>query len=177
MRSQATAKKQKADIYTEEERVRRDSTSWTLVQGILAPIQFLVFGVSLVLIVRFMWTGEGQEAAAWSVFIKTLVLYTIMVTGAAWEKAVFGQWLFAPAFFWEDVVSFGVIALHTLYVWMWFGANANPTTCFLIALAAYASYLVNAAQFLIKFGMARSARAARSDRSNSSDDSELGVAI
>ena len=177
MRSQATAKKQKADIYTEEERVRRDSTSWTLVQGILAPIQVLVFGVSLVLIVRFMWTGEGQEAAAWSVFIKTLVLYTIMVTGAAWEKAVFGQWLFAPAFFWEDVVSFGVIALHTLYVWMWFGANANPTTCFLIALAAYASYLVNAAQFLIKFGMARSARAARSDRSNSSDDSELGVAI
>jgi 3-vinyl bacteriochlorophyllide hydratase len=177
MRSQATAKKQKADIYTEEERVRRDSTSWTLVQGILAPIQFLVFGVSLVLIIRFMWTGEGQEAAAMSVLVKTLVLYTIMVTGAAWEKAVFGQWLFAPAFFWEDVVSFGVIALHTLYVWMWFGANADPMTCFLIALAAYASYLVNAAQFLIKFGLARRARAARSDRSGQSDDSELGVAI
>ena len=34
------------------------------------------------------------------------VFYTIMVTGAIWEKVVFGQYLFAPAFFWEDVFSF-----------------------------------------------------------------------
>lgn len=79
-----------------------------------------------------------------------------------------------PRFFWEDVVSFGVIALHTLYVWMWFGAHANPMTCFIIALAAYASYLVNAAQFLIKFGMARRARSIKNQRD---DLSEVGVAV
>jgi 3-vinyl bacteriochlorophyllide hydratase len=144
---------------------------------LLAPFQFLVFLVSLSLVIIYLGTGDYQLATELSIVVKTLVLYTIMVTGAAWEKAVFGQWLFAPAFFWEDVVSFGVIALHTLYVWMWFGANADPATCFLIALAAYASYLVNAAQFLIKFGMARRARAAGSDRLGQSDDSELGVAI
>ena len=39
-------------LYTPEERVRRDATVWTLVQGILAPVQFLVFLVSLGLVLR-----------------------------------------------------------------------------------------------------------------------------
>ena len=39
--------KARQPLYTAEERVRRDSTPWTLVQGILAPVQFLVFLVSL----------------------------------------------------------------------------------------------------------------------------------
>ena len=36
-------------LYSEAERKRRDTTVWTLVQGVLAPVQFLVFLVSLVL--------------------------------------------------------------------------------------------------------------------------------
>jgi 3-vinyl bacteriochlorophyllide hydratase len=142
-------------LYTEAERARRDATVWTLVQGILAPVQFLVFLVSLALVLRYLATGVGYEAATVSIVIKTLVLYTIMVTGSIWEKEVFGQWLFAPAFFWEDVVSMGVIALHTLYlgavIFGWFG----PTGQMLVALAAYAIYVVNAAQFLWKLRMAR----------------------
>ena len=51
-----------------------------------------------------------------SVVIKTLVLYTIMITGSIWEKEVFGRYLFAPAFFWEDVFSMLVLALHTAYL-------------------------------------------------------------
>jgi 3-vinyl bacteriochlorophyllide hydratase len=142
-------------LYTDAERQRRDATVWTLVQGILAPVQFLVFLVSLALVLRYLATGAGYEAATVSIVIKTLVLYTIMVTGSIWEKEVFGQWLFAPAFFWEDVVSMGVIALHTLYlgavIFGWFG----PTGQMLVALAAYAIYVVNAAQFLWKLRMAR----------------------
>ena len=34
-------------LYTAEERLRRDASPWTLVQGVLAPVQFLVFLVSL----------------------------------------------------------------------------------------------------------------------------------
>ncbi|WP_371060817.1 2-vinyl bacteriochlorophyllide hydratase [Rhodosalinus sp. 5P4] len=142
-------------LYTPEQRARRDSTIWTPVQGVLAPLQFLVFLVSLALVLRFLLTGEGYAAATWSVVIKTGVLYTIMVTGAIWEKVVFGQYLFAPAFFWEDVFSFAVIALHTAYLYMvWsdgFSANAEMA----IALAAYAAYVVNAGQFLWKLRMAR----------------------
>jgi len=142
-------------LYTPQERARRDATVWTLVQGILAPLQFLVFAVSLALVLRYLWTGEGYMAATVSILIKTGVLYTIMVTGAIWEKVVFGQYLFAPPFFWEDAVSFGVIALHTLYVWAALSGAWSPAAQMTIALAAYAAYVVNAAQFVWKLRQAR----------------------
>ena len=142
-------------LYTEAERARRDSTKWTVVQGVLAPIQFLVFGLSVVLVLRFLWTGEGYGAATVSILVKTALLYLIMVTGAIWEKVVFGQYLFAPAFFWEDVVSFAVIALHTFYLYGLITGALDPAAQMAVALTAYAAYVVNAAQFLWKLRMAR----------------------
>ena len=142
-------------LYTAEERARRDASRWTLVQGILAPLQFLVFAVSLVLVVRFLWTGEGYGAATVSILIKTGFLYLIMVTGAIWEKEVFGQYLFAPAFFWEDVFSFAVIALHSLYLYGLFAGDFTPEALMFTALAAYAAYVINAGQFLWKLRRAR----------------------
>lgn len=142
-------------LYTPSQRARRDATVWTLVQGILAPIQFLVFAVSLVLVLRYLATGDGYTAATVSILLKTALLYTIMVTGAIWEKVVFGQYLFAPAFFWEDVVSFAVIALHTLYLYGLLTESLTPLQLMLITLAAYATYFVNATQFLLKLRRAR----------------------
>jgi 3-vinyl bacteriochlorophyllide hydratase len=142
-------------LYTPEQRQRRDASRWTIVQGVLAPLQFLVFLVSLLLVLNFLSTGEGFAAATASVVIKTAVLYTIMVTGAIWEKVVFGQYLFAPAFYWEDVVSMLVIALHTAYLAAWLFDLIPPASQMLLALAAYAVYVVNAAQFLIKLRRAR----------------------
>ncbi len=142
-------------LYTPEERVRRDATRWTLVQGLLAPVQFLVFLVSLGLVIRALATGEGHEAAALSILLKTALLLTIMVTGSIWEKVVFGHWLFAPAFFWEDVVSMGVIALHLAYCWALFTGALGADGQLGVALAAYAAYVVNAAQFIWKLRMAR----------------------
>jgi 3-vinyl bacteriochlorophyllide hydratase len=136
-------------LYTAEERLRRDASPWTLVQGILAPFQFVVFLVSLFLVVRYLVTGEGFEAATISIVIKTLVLYTIMVTGAIWENDVYGKYLFADAFFWEDAVSM-------IVDWL------NPTEQMWLALAAYATYVVNAAQFILKLRAARLGAAAAS---------------
>ena len=142
-------------LYTPEERARRDATIWTPIQGILAPLQFIAFAVSVALVARYLWTGEGYMAATVSILIKTAFLYVIMVTGAIWEKVVFGQYLFAPAFFWEDVFSFVVIALHTAYIWaLWTGA-LTPVEEMWLALAAYAAYVVNATQFVLKLRAAR----------------------
>jgi 3-vinyl bacteriochlorophyllide hydratase len=142
-------------LYTPEERVRRDATKWTLVQGILAPIQFVVFLVSLYLVLRFLFTGEGESAANISVVVKTLTLYTIMITGCIWEKVVFNCYLFAPAFFWEDVFSMLVLLLHTLYLVALGTGYLDQTQLMLLALAAYATYVVNAGQFIWKLRMAR----------------------
>ncbi len=144
-----------APLYTPEQRVRRDASKWTLVQGILAPVQFLIFIVSLVLVLRYLQTGEGAFAATISIVVKTMALYTIMVTGAIWEKVVFGKYLFADAFFWEDVFSFLVIALHTTYLVMLIGDYGTERGRMLVALAAYATYVVNAVQFILKLRAAR----------------------
>jgi 3-vinyl bacteriochlorophyllide hydratase len=154
MASDTLAEVPSRQLYTPEERARRDGTIWTMVQGILAPIQFLVFLVSLALVLRFMWTGAGYDAATISIVVKTFVLLTIMVTGAIWEKVVFGQYLFAPAFFWEDVFSFAVIALHLAYVWSLLTGLPHDQQMW-IALAAYTAYVVNAGQFLWKLRVAR----------------------
>ncbi len=142
-------------LYTPAERVRRDSTVWTPIQGVLAPVQFLAFLISLGLVLRFLLTGQGEVAAATSVLVKTMLLYLIMVTGCIWEKVVFGRWLFAPAFFWEDVFSMLVLALHTAYVAAWFTGWLGTREQMLLALAAYAAYVINATQFLLKLRAAR----------------------
>lgn len=142
-------------LYSPQERLRRDATVWTRVQGVLAPLQFVVFLISLGLVLRWLWTGQGFEWATASVVLKTVVLYIIMITGAIWEKVVFGRWLFAPAFFWEDVVSMGVLALHTAYLVAVLTHSLSAREQMLLALAAYATYVINAAQFVWKLRLAR----------------------
>ena len=156
-------------LYTPEQKKRRDETVWTLVQGVLAPLQFLVFAISTVFVINFLLNGTGLAAATASVILKTLILYSIMVTGAVWEKVVFGRYLFAPAFFWEDVVSMGVIALHSLYLAMWLTGLGTPQDQMLVALAAYGAYLVNAIQFLLKFQQARSSASDVTDHDDYDD--------
>jgi 3-vinyl bacteriochlorophyllide hydratase len=150
-------------LYSAQERARRDASGWTLVQGVLAPVQFVVFLVSLVLVLRFLATGDGLAAANLSVVVKTLTLYLIMVTGSIWEKAVFGRYLFAPAFYWEDVFSMLVLALHTAYLVALIGELLPARSLMLLALAAYAAYLINATQFILKLRAARLQSAPRCD--------------
>jgi len=142
-------------LYTPAQRARRDATRWTLVQGVLAPVQFVIFLISLYLVMTSLSSGLHTDWALISVVIKTLVLYAIMVTGAIWEKAVFGQYLFAGPFFWEDVVSMVVLALHTAYLWVWWQGQWSATEQLWLALVAYGTYGVNAAQYIRKFRMAR----------------------
>ena len=142
-------------LYSPEERRRRDASPWTVVQGVLAPAQFVVFLVSLYFVLHFLATGEGEGAATASIVVKTLVLYAIMVTGSIWEQRVFGRYLFAPAFYWEDMVSMLVLALHTAYLAALLSGALDSRQLMLLALAAYATYVVNAAQFVLKLRAAR----------------------
>ncbi|MEM6381874.1 MAG: 2-vinyl bacteriochlorophyllide hydratase [Pseudomonadota bacterium] len=151
----AASRAARAPLYTPEQRAKRDATGWTLVQGILAPLQFVVFLISLALVLRYLATGEGFGVATGSVILKTLVLYLIMITGAIWEKVVFGRYLFAPAFFWEDVFSMLVLALHTAYLIAVFTGALGAQSQMVLALAAYAAYAINAAQFVWKLRLAR----------------------
>jgi 3-vinyl bacteriochlorophyllide hydratase len=78
-----------------------------------------------------------------------------MITGAIWEKVVFGQYLFAPSFYWEDVFSMLVIALHTAYLAALFSGWGDTHFQMWLALAAYSAYVINATQFILKLRAAR----------------------
>ena len=151
----ASAHSERAPLYTHEQRKRRDASPWTKVQGVLAIVQFGVFLVSLALVLRYLLTGNGWEAATISIICKTVALYSIMVTGSLWEYDVFGKYLLAPAFFWEDMVSFVVIGLHTAYLIALLTGALGAREQMLLALAAYCTYAVNAAQFILKLRRAR----------------------
>jgi len=56
-----------------------------------------------------------------------------------------------------------VMALHTAYVVMWLAGWGTPTEQMWVALAAYASYVVNALQFLLKFQAAKQTASADAD--------------
>ena len=142
-------------LYTPDERRRRDASPWTIVQGVLAPLQLLICAASFACIVHYLLTGQGLGIATGSVLVKTVALYAIMITGSIWEKAVFGRYLFAPAFFWEDMVSMLVLALHTAYVAALLTDALAPHALLGLALVAYASYAINAGQFLLKLRAAR----------------------
>lgn len=118
-------------------------------------MQFLVFAISVGLIVHWWVTGDWLTAAHVSVVVKTMTLYAIMITGSIWEKEVFGAYLFARPFFWEDMVSMLVLALHTAYLVALWGGLLTDAQLMALAAAAYVSYIINAAQFLWKFRLAR----------------------
>lgn len=154
-RGTGPAKSSVRPLYSPEERRRRDATPWTRVQGVLAPIQFLAFLASLALVLRYLATGQGLAIAVGSIVVKTMLLYAIMVTGSIWERVVFGRYLFAAAFFWEDVFSILVLVLHTAYLAAIICDIGSPQQQMMLVLAAYASYAINATQFLLKLRAAR----------------------
>ena len=143
------------NLYTPSQRIIRDRTIWTKVQAILAPLQFIVCIISLALVVRYLFTSEGYYIATVSIVVKSSLLFLIMITGAIWEKVVFDQFLFAEAFFWEDIVSFFVIFFHGLYLYVLLSGDYAPTSQMSVALFAYFLYFINAFQFLRKLRLAR----------------------
>ena len=143
------------NLYTPSQRIIRDRTIWTKVQAILAPLQFIVCIISLALVVRYLFTNEGYYIATVSIVVKSCLLFLIMITGAIWEKVVFDQFLFAEAFFWEDIVSFFVIFFHGLYLYVLLSGDFAPTSQMSVALFAYFLYFINAFQFLRKLRLAR----------------------
>lgn len=146
--------------YTPQQLEKRNTSPWTIVQAVLAPLQFVVFLISLTLVVRYLLTGDGYVIANVSVLVKIALLWAITITGMIWEKEVFGHWFLAPQFFWEDVGNAVAMLMHNVYfvvVWLGWSDQAVMT----VMLIAYLSYLVNMAQFV-----RRGLRAARQKRAS-----------
>ena len=77
---------QQIGLYTPDQRVRRDNSVWTLVQGILAPTPFLVFLISLCLVIRYIMTGDGSVVTTDPSMAETGSLDLSHLRGARWDQ-------------------------------------------------------------------------------------------
>jgi 3-vinyl bacteriochlorophyllide hydratase len=137
--------------YTPEQLEKRNASKWTTSQAILAPIQFLIFLAGLTVTYLYsqgIWITDFTWITTF-VILKTAMLVLIFVTGGFFELEVFGQFAFAHEFFWEDFGSAIAMIVHISYfILFWMGLDEKMliTTAYL----AYLSYLINAAQFVIR---------------------------
>lgn len=137
--------------YTPEQLQKRNASVWTRVQAILAPIQFLIFLAGLTVTYLYkegLWITDFGWVTLF-VTLKTFMLVLIFVTGGFFEKEVFGAFAFAPEFFWEDFGSAIAMIVHISYFILFF-IGLEEHILILTALLAYLSYLINAAQFVIR---------------------------
>jgi 3-vinyl bacteriochlorophyllide hydratase len=137
--------------YTPEQLARRNASVWTKVQGILAPIQFLMF-IAGITVTYLYKEGIWIDDFTWiTIFVtlKTFMLVLIFVTGGFFELEVFGQFAFVHEFFWEDFGSAIAMIVHIGYFVLFF-MGLDESTLISTALLAYLSYLINAAQFVIR---------------------------
>lgn len=136
--------------YTPEQLRIRNRSIWTKVQIILAPIQFVVFLVGLILTyLYYIGTIENFEVVTYAVAVKTFFFVVLFVTGAFFEKEVFGIWVYSPEFFWEDVGSSIAMAIHFLYFILAI-LNFSHEVLLWCAFGAYLSYVLNAIQYLVR---------------------------
>jgi 3-vinyl bacteriochlorophyllide hydratase len=136
-------------MYTPEQLARREASKWTKVQIILAPIQFLAFIISFILVVSYLITGHLHLAATISVWIKIALIWALTITGMLWEKDMYDHYFMAKEFFWEDLGNLIAILTHNAYfVVQWLGWDDRSVMY--VMLFAYFTYLFNAAQFIVK---------------------------
>ncbi len=137
--------------YTPEQLEKRNASKWTTVQAVLAPIQFLIFLAGLTvtwLFTKQIWITDFSWITTF-VTLKTFMLVLIFVTGGFFELEVFGHFAFAPEFYWEDFGSAIAMVVHLSYfILFWMGLDREVLIW--TAYLAYLSYLVNAAQFVIR---------------------------
>lgn len=133
--------------YTPEQLARRDQSHWTTVQAILAPTQFVAFLLSAYLVYRAWSTQSGYDVATISIIIKITLLWIITITGMIWEKEIFGHYFLAKEFYWEDIGNVVAIVTHNMYfVVRYLGWSDDAVMATM--LCAYATYLINCAQFV-----------------------------
>jgi 3-vinyl bacteriochlorophyllide hydratase len=134
----------------EQARARRSASIWTKIHPLFALGQLVVFFVSLALIAMYATGHATYEAVHVSVLVKIALMVGAVITGALWEHDVYGPYWFAPEFFFEDAMTMNVFILHLGYLAVAWENSAEPTNAFGMLLIAYAVYIANVGQYILR---------------------------
>jgi 3-vinyl bacteriochlorophyllide hydratase len=73
-----------------------------------------------------------------------------IVSGAFWERDVYGQYWFADQFFFEDCMTINVLLLHLGYLGIAYMNPQAPEKAVVVLCLAYAVYVANVAQYIFR---------------------------
>ncbi len=127
---------------------RRKASIWTRIHPFFAIGQLGVFFVSVTLL-GFYFAGRVPfHVVHISVLIKVGLMVGAVITGALWERDVYGMWWFAKEFFVEDIITVVVFALHVVYLACVYTWPANLHFNLALLGVAYIAYITNAGQYI-----------------------------
>jgi 3-vinyl bacteriochlorophyllide hydratase len=106
--------------------------------------------VSVGLLVGYFNGAVSFDTVHESVLVKVALMIGAIVTGALWEKDVFGHYWFAPEFLGEDTMTVNVLILHISYLAMVIAHPENLTAQIGTLLVAYTVYIGNVAQYILR---------------------------
>jgi 3-vinyl bacteriochlorophyllide hydratase len=129
---------------------RRSASIWTKIHPVFALGQLLAFCVSVGLLVGYFRGVVTFDAVHQSVLVKVALMIGAIVTGALWEKDVFGHYWFAPEFLGEDTMTVNVFILHIGYLAMVVAHPDNVTAQIGTLIVAYGVYIANVAQYILR---------------------------
>jgi 3-vinyl bacteriochlorophyllide hydratase len=129
---------------------RRAASLWTRIHPVFALAQLAAFFVSVGLLVAYFRGAVSFDAVHQSVIVKVTLMLGAIVTGALWEKDVFGKYWFAPEFMGEDTMTVNVFILHIAYLVMAYTHPDNITAQIGTLIVAYGVYIANVAQYVLR---------------------------
>jgi 3-vinyl bacteriochlorophyllide hydratase len=129
---------------------RRAASVWTKIHPVFALGQLLAFCVSVALLIGYFRGGVSFDTVHQSVLVKVSLMIGAILTGALWEKDVFGAYWFAPEFLAEDTMTVIVFILHVAYLAMVVAHPDNLTAQVGMLIVAYSVYIFNVGQYVVR---------------------------
>jgi len=129
---------------------RRSASLWTRIHPVFALAQLAAFFVSVGLLIAYFRGAVSFDVVHQSVLIKVALMAGAIVTGALWEKDVFGKYWFAPEFMGEDTMTVNVFILHIAYLVMAVIHPENIVAQIGTLIMAYTVYIANVAQYVLR---------------------------
>jgi hypothetical protein len=129
-------------------RERRSASIWTIVHPLFAIGQLFAFLVSVCFLIAYARGLVGFHAVHMSVLVKIGLMVGAVLSGAFWERDVFGYYWFAPEFLFEDVMTLIVFVFQMSYLAMVQFFPSHQPAILLMLGAAYTVYVANVAQYI-----------------------------
>ena len=85
MQKMSAGKERSPQLYTPDQKIRRDKSVWTMVQAVLAPLQFLVCFISIGFVLNYFRNGYFVKFASYKLFSNKFFTKYFCIINITWK--------------------------------------------------------------------------------------------